>query len=214
MNRHHFCTTLTLIGMPLLLSLQSEADVFKNLDFEGVVLPHQYSAARLFPGWFVGGVSNAGLNEPVAWHNSMIIYDDDCALQIPFEGRYGLALFPSPEPTGNIGDPPRIQTLGQMGDLPADAGIIYFKNWGERVRVFLGEQEIPISYSGDRGVGDISAFAGQNVTLKFQTLPATTWPQYSALDSIWFSPIPEPSTLALFGVGGVVLCWCLRRKLI
>jgi hypothetical protein len=142
----------------------------------------------------------------------MIIYDKDCTLHIPFEGQYGLALFPSPPPLGSVGDPPLVQSLWQIGDVSPDAGILHFKNWGERVRVFLGEQEIPISYTGDSGTGDISAFAGQNVTLKFQTLPDTTWPQYSALDSIWFSPIPEPSTFALLGFGGLGLGWWLRRR--
>ncbi len=205
----------------LAAAVTATAAPFQNLDFEGVILPHNYSYSRLMPHWGPeGGVANSGLNEPLnsVWYESMIVYDQDCALHIPFEGQYGLALLPSRNPSHDPSEPPIIQTLSQLGDLPADAGLLHFKNWGERVQVFLGdpatfvEHEVPITYAGDSGVGDISAYAGQSMWLKFRTLPNTEQPQYSALDSIWFSPIPEPSTMALLTLGAAAVGWTARRR--
>ncbi len=206
--------------MLVVAATTATADPFQNLDFDGVILPHNHEDVRLWPRWGAeGGVVNVGLNAPAddVWFMSMIVYNQDCALHIPFEGQYGLALLPTPNPMGNIGEPPVIQALVQLGDVPADAGLLHFKNWGERVQVFLRdpatfvEHEIPITYTGDNGVGDISAYAGQTMWLKFQTLPDTEQPQYSALDSIWFSPIPEPSTMALLTLGVLSLSWRLRQ---
>ncbi len=206
------------ISLPLLAAVCAFgspcfAGTFSNLDFENIAVPPLGSWGRLMPSWSpYGGVWNIGLNEPQTWSNALIVYDQECPLNLLFEGRYAVALFPAPDPYVIPKGSPIIQGIFQTGDLSADAGLLHFKNWGERVQVFLGEKEIPISYTGDIGVGDISAFAGQNVTLKFQTLADTTWPQYSALDSIWFSPIPEPSTFALIGFGGLGLGWWLRRR--
>ena len=62
-------------------------------------------------------------------------------------------------------------------------------------------------------VGDISAFAGQTVSLEFITLGMRSPFDYNlkGIDSISFSPemIPEPSTWALLGLGGIALL--LRR---
>jgi PEP-CTERM motif len=58
------------------------------------------------------------------------------------------------------------------------------------------------------GVADVSAYAGQDVDLKF-TFGNNS---FHAFDIAGFTTTPEPSTYALFGLGAVLLWWQSRRK--
>ncbi len=137
----------------------------------------------------------------------------------PMSGPYHLHLSPSIDrDTGEF----LLYSLMQTGDVPLDAVSLRFVNYGNPFAVYLNGNEIALTYDYVPGpfffdlfpafvAGDISAFAGQTVELKFVTLTA---PQYSlnGLDGIFFStvPIPEPSTYALLLLG-VVSVACVRR---
>ncbi len=75
---------------------------------------------------------------------------------------------------------------------------------------------IPLSFGPNYTLygADISAFSGQAGGLKFTALGDSSHPNNILLDSFVFSPIPvpEPSTLALFAVGGILALLGLRRK--
>ena len=63
--------------------------------------------------------------------------------------------------------------------------------------------------------GDISMFAGQTASLAFTAV--SNYPQgfgYYVLDEISFStnPVPEPSTLGLTALGGLLFAWRWRRS--
>ena len=69
---------------------------------------------------------------------------------------------------------------------------------------------IPLSGHGDYFLvgADISGFAGQTGELKFLVAPQQ-FGVMGYLDNIQFSPepLPEPSTLCLFGFGALLLGW-------
>jgi len=114
-------------------------------------------------------------------------------------------------------------SLVQTGDIPSDARSIPFLSYANPVALFVNDNPISLFYSNRPpsgnpqtqqadAVGDISPFAGQSVELRFLTLEGTQSP-FNGLDSIFFSPvpIPEPGTLVLFSLGGVILAERLRR---
>ena len=74
----------------------------------------------------------------------------------------------------------------------------------------LAEQRLtddPFVPVHDYYAADISQFAGQEVTVRFEFFanelhPFPPWPgAVQALDDVYFSSIPEPNTLSLFALG-------------
>ena len=140
----------------------------------------------------------------------------DTRTHLPVDGKYSFAMFPD-QPIG-------LFSLTQTGDVPADAQLLHFTSFGMGVQLFLNGTSIPVTYTyGPRpqnlnawsaaASADISAYAGQMVELKFVTLPTLgTGTLLNGLDSIYFSPVPEPGTLALLMLGLSPLgLWRLRR---
>jgi hypothetical protein len=78
---------------------------------------------------------------------------------------------------------------------------------------FAGQQ-VPLTFLGTGGLainysiyaGDVSSFAGQSGILQLRGV--------GYLDNIQFSdqPVPEPSTIGVFGVGALLLSWHLRKS--
>jgi hypothetical protein len=100
--------------------------------------------------------------------------------------------------------------LLQEGDVPEGAQLIGYSFFSSYVPMSVNGEALPTIdpfyvVSGQRATNylDISKYAGQTVQLEFGV---------GTFDSIFFV-VPEPSTYALFGVGGFVfsLSWIRRR---
>jgi hypothetical protein len=97
--------------------------------------------------------------------------------------------------------------LSQTGMIPADASRLDVDVHSEAVQFFInGQSRSAYSDFLYRGI-DVSDWAGQVATLE------VVFPRgYGGyFDIAGFSRVPEPSTWALMGVGGLALGWALRR---
>jgi len=185
----------------------------------------------LLPGWqlYHGSMPYADLFwlnlNPIGGGALVSIYDVNNyfynpQVHIPVEQNYSFAIEPSDAPGGGS----LALSLVQTGDVPADAQTIRFTSFGREVQLYLNGTSVPVSYTYGpspqnlnarlaTAVADVSAFAGQTVELKFVTLPTFgTGTILNGLDSIYFSPVPEPSTPAIFALGLLSIgFWRLRR---
>ena len=112
--------------------------------------------------------------------------------------------------------------LTQTGFIPIDSKTLLFNSDGMGIKlslngslaplVNLGRTGSPDPFNGYDTYGvDISSLAGKDAELKFSS-PVFG---FVRLDDIRFSSValvPEPSTWALFGVGGLALAWVIRRR--
>jgi len=114
-------------------------------------------------------------------------------------------------------------SLSQTGDLGADVRSIRFLSYGTPVTLTANGSLIDLTYTPFaiqpgwnpsipvfEAVGDLSPFAGLNVELTFTTLRTLSLPGgpvVNGLDEITLStiPVPEPSLIALFALGGIAL---------
>jgi hypothetical protein len=104
-------------------------------------------------------------------------------------------------------------TFRQRGQVPVNASSLsFFANGPMEMRV-NGEllHTINTSVTVFPDV-DVSRFAGQVVDLDFHVLQFPGSGASFSFDIIGFNQVPEPSTWALFGVGGAVMGWGLRRR--
>jgi hypothetical protein len=204
---------------------------FQNLGFEfGTLMPipgdpwNRVYFDPAFPGWrgYVGGIQ-----ETAAFHNAtflccsaLTLWGGESRPHLPIEGTYGAFL----QAGWRLGtQQPGNTSLAQTGLIPGDAQSILFRS-----RLF-GEEPFEVSLSGQTVPvvtmeitpnyhllgADISAWAGQQSELRFTAVaPSDGSVVEWIVDSIQFSttPIPEPSTLALFAVAGVLGCLYYRRK--
>src|SRR5262249_52988002 len=102
--------------------------------------------------------------------------------------------------------------IGQTGQIPTNARSLIF--WGYSTDVSFGGQPlslIVLSITPNYNIygADISAFAGQTGQLLFTAQPQTL----DIVDNIQFSsnPVPEPGTLGLFCIGGLLIGLHHRR---
>jgi hypothetical protein len=103
--------------------------------------------------------------------------------------------------------------LGQNGTIPSNAQTLSFATWspggvglmqlnfGTNI---LALRNAGVTADGEIWTADISAFAGQTDELKF-TFTQDTQLQFFFLDNLSFSAVPEPTTLAIFMSGALVL---------
>ncbi len=203
---------------------------FQDLNFEGtppkpvVITPVLINSATGFydyiatvPGWTWSPLENAaGVNVGTTVSlNSVALDDAAVTLQgtnSPFapaiQGKYSIFLQgSSPYDSGNKNS----ASIGQTGTIPVSAKSITY--WGAALQVTFNGQPLLFTDVSDTPnytiwSADISSYAGQTGQLLF----AAPYETSGLLDNIQFSvnPVPEPSTLSLFGVGILFLCW--RRK--
>jgi hypothetical protein len=183
---------------------------FVNLNFEQATIVagpggRGVVASNAIPGWTA---YTDGLPQTVIAYNTISlggalisIHDTKDLALPPLQGVYSV----------NIqGSDPGITSaaIGQTGQIPTDAqSLTFWAQLGSLQITFNGQVILynPIGTGPNYVIygGDISQFAGQTGQLVFAALPRT----YGFLDNIQFStqPIPEPSGLALFGLGTLLL---------
>ena len=203
---------------------------FQDLDFESPILPLVPSVplTNAFPGWLgyvgtnqVSRVRIDGVNLDVA--TLALIRTTLVAYPTPLiQGNYTAVLQPQRDPNDIPSGSLVPVALLQSGMVPSGSKSLQFKGYtaGTPFAVSLGGVNIPVfnlESFPDYTLygGDISAFAGSIAELRFTAFP-DNYPHSTvfALDSIEFSiqPIPEPGTVALFGLGALLLGWCFLCK--
>lgn len=200
---------------------------FRNLDFESANLPPiqfggPVSSLDAIPGWkaFLGTTQVTQV-----WQNDLTLGNASIDILGPYyggriEGQYTVVLQPGFDP---FVDPFGISenvsaSISQSALMPANARSLQFKAiiiFGS-ISVNMGGQDLflmPLGTDGHYTLygADISLFAGQFETLTITALAGPNNP--FGFDSFVFSPlaVPEPSTLSLLALGG--LLFGLRRRL-
>jgi hypothetical protein len=114
---------------------------------------------------------------------------------------------------------PADTSIAQTGFIPPEARSLLFVARSAPGLVSLGGSlvpVIPLSTGSNYTVygADISAWAGEETELRLTAVAPATLDHFWTVDSIQFSttPIPEPSTFALFGVAAAMGCSYWRRK--
>jgi hypothetical protein len=191
---------------------------FQNLDFEAaqlIPIPGDPNGAvpfaAAFPGWtgYIGGqqISSTIPNGvPIGFPGQTpfiaIMSPPDWGAH---QGFYELGYGSSVNSTAAI---------AQTGQVPAQAKSLQFLALYAPTVTLGGVTLSALRLGSGPGASsfygvDISAFAGQQHELRFQTGLSINY-----LDAITFSTqvIPEPGTLGLFGLGAVLIGWRLRRS--
>lgn len=212
----------------LLLAFNSHAWV--NLDFDSAITnsittpPSIFGdgfghSSEMLHGWTatMGGqpLEGVGLNEILPGNGYATLFNVGNHTQgatVAVEGQYSLLLIPGSQAL----------EIRQRGIIPIDAKAILFSTQYSLISLYLDDANIPLTVSssfGDWGypgprtrsvaIGDISAFSGQEVDLRFYAKADPILGNQFWMDSISFSTeaIPEPSTLVLLGLGGFALIW-------
>jgi hypothetical protein len=204
---------------------------FQNLDFESANIPPSTPIASFvpisdaLPGWngeFIDTSTSVGEPTAQAVYDGIStggpgisLIDDNSPGAEPLQGNYSVFLF------GGGNNPLYSASISQTGTVPAGTQSLQFDAYvsGAPFAVTLGGQTIDMipldTFAHYTLWGDNipSALAGQSETLSFIEPPATgTQPSMFELDNIVFSPssIPEPNSLALTGIGG--LLFALYRR--
>jgi hypothetical protein len=225
------CLALTVasvacIGVDSLLA----QGAFQNLDFESANLAPvpagQFGGlvpiTNALPGWsgfygtneltrvlqnnFTLGAAAVDIIGP-NWNNPDII-----------EGQYTVSLQAG---FGGGQAPNQVDTsIAQVGLVPATANSIQVRvGQGGSVLVSFSQQDIPLISIGSGAnynlyAGDISTFAGLIGELRFTSPWSINGGGHVFIDAIEFSDqvVPEPTTVALFALGGLLLGWRWRNK--
>ena len=212
------------------------AATFQNLDFDSATtnitlsLPPDQGvgygpASDLLPGWQLLQGTNPvpplvgyDLN-PISFGVASIYDANSQGFPAPVSGRYSLGLYP-----GYPHSEYEPFFLVQTGDIGVNAQSIRFINYGSPFELRVNGTLIPLSYEYLPGstnldtrlanvTGDVSAFAGQTVQLKFTTvqMPGSV---VNGLDGIDLSiqAAPEPGETALFLLGLCLMGYEFGRR--
>jgi len=198
---------------------------FQNLDFDSartnitVSLPPDQGAgygptSDLLPDWQLlqgtSEISQVGLDlNPISLGTASIYDANWPGFPAPVSGNYSLGLYPG----YNLIFDYQPFSLVQTGDIGPNIQSIRFINYGSPFELQLNGTPISLTYEYQPGntdpdtrlayvTGDISAFAGQTVQLKFTTvdIPDSV---LNRLDNIEFSTqiVPEPDIIVLLSIG-------------
>lgn len=212
---------------------------FTNLNFESANLPSippgEFGTVQpislAMPGWvvFVGPdpIDVVLHNNATIGTAAASIYGPFFPSSVIFEGSYTIVLAPGASPfTGqSVG-----VSIEQTGLVPADALSLQFLGGTlgilpptERFGVYVNGQELDSyvltshpNFINTFGV-DVSAFAGQEATLRITSFVLPGEPNSLGLDALTFSPVavPEPGVLRLLALAGLafgVHRWRAVRK--
>jgi hypothetical protein len=208
---------LILIGRP-----GAYAQAFVNLDFEDANLagysPGSVPAADAIPGWtaYIGGtaltfISNS--NSPPRTGNIAMV---EIIGANTIQGNYYINL--QGLDYSGIGSPSNVASIDQTGTIPTTAqSLIFFGLFNPLDTVSFNGQTLFLSVIGSASTyaiygADISAIAGQTGQLLFTATHSGPGPSDS-IDNIQFSssPIPEPSSEIVLGLGGLGFLWHRRK---
>jgi hypothetical protein len=226
------CVALVSMSAPMF----AQGTLFQDLDFESATLsPSQgsvyVSAASALPGWsaYLGTTLQTQVyqNGYTTGAPSIDIFGPNYAStgsESQFDpgiidGNYTVFL-QSGFVEGTLGANASIE---QNGTIPPGTVSLQFRAW-----VFASPTSIlSVSFNGNSlspvviGSGpnyilysaNISSYAGQTGELEFTSVFNSQGPSWNELDDITFSTtavVPEPSPLALTGIGGLLLALCRR----
>jgi hypothetical protein len=202
---------------------------FQNLNFEqanpvmangGPYYPYGVTAASALPYWTVdvGGVQQTSIPEnapSLGAPEVVLISTANTFGSSPIDGNYSVLL----EGSDGAGLP----AISQTGLIPAGSQSLLFEAQpgSAALEVLVGSQVVPFSAVGT-GVNytlygaNISAWAGDTEELTFSAQESTVGLNNWLIDDISFSTqtVPEPSPLALTGVGGLLIALyrCFAHK--
>jgi hypothetical protein len=237
MKKGGFIMKMSTVGLMLwLCAVGAHSAAFQNLDFESATLvpipsdPYdRIYFTPAFPGW-TGYVGSS--QDPAVLTNSTFLCCSAVSLWRatdrippgPLDGNFALAL----QGSRQLDDPQPADTaiataIAQTGLVPSGAQSLLFRAqlYGGPFEVALGGQVlslVPVSTGSNYTMfgADISPWAGQESELRFTAIadndPRTD--SFVFLDSIQFSttPVPEPSTFALFAVAAALGWFYCRRQ--
>jgi hypothetical protein len=211
-------------------ALSGGAAPFHNLDFESASVvpgngPQVLNQASAIPGWTanLGSSSNPGvLYHDITLGSAAIVLKDN-ETGDPRYGQFNLLLISGGSPDG-VG-PDLSASIAQIGGVPTGARTLLFDSPSvflepaQSISVSLGGQKLGLQpvLPGTWGA-TVAGFSGQTVELRFEALlrEPPNFPQvFFTLDNIRFSSValvPEPSTWALLGAGGLALLAFRRWK--
>ena len=208
----------------ILMSITAYPQGFVNLNFEHPILPlnpnfNFVSASNAIPGWTAYYSTSASTNQTdavgydtLSLGGAAVILEDTNASSLgypPLQGSYSVLL------EGSYSDTPTAAAIGETGIIPSTAQSLtfYLGDLYGTFQVFFNGQ--PLNYvetgsTANYGIytADISAYASQTGQLLFSASSLSG----AMLDNIQFSStaVPEPGTLALLAVGG--LLFSFRRR--
>jgi hypothetical protein len=198
------------------------AQSFQNMDFEAAG-SHAIPVNAVWLGWSLaatGWQHAAGADTLFVYHNppqtnltqAYSLIDRTSAKWTPLAGDFSLALssgYYSAAQANSLWVP---ASISQEGLVPEDSHSFRLLANGD-VSVYINSQPIALSnLGGDWLGGDVSAFAGQVVTLEIAS-GSTELHNPVMIDSLSFSaqPVPEPASLTLLAAGLAGIVALLRR---
>jgi hypothetical protein len=206
-----------LVSVSVVLSALAQGS-FENMNFElanpGTFSSFSVPVSNALPYWKVslGEVqqTDVGYNAFSTGATSVTLVGPGYG---PIDGNYSVLLYG--------GETASSASISQTGLIPAGTQSLFFdvgtSLYSEALEVLIGNQSIPFSAVGSgpnytRYGANISAWAGDTEQLTFWALEETSEPNEWELDDIIFSPnaVPEPSPLAMTGIGG--LLFALYRR--
>ena len=216
-----------LVGSLLLAStLHLPAASFRNLSFEEGIFPFpvtpntpgfDISVSDALPGWASPALQVSipvNLESLGIGYTTLLAWQPERVSLYSFEGQFHLfvSMWPGLE---------EAFSLSQQGAIPSDTGFIQFMSYGSPWTLSIDGVDIPLtrelvrnhSHPGGRGyrnTGFVGDFADREVELRLRPV-GTNETDRHGIDAIKFLPVPEPATLALMGLGGLLLL--VRRRI-
>jgi hypothetical protein len=212
-----------LIGLAAFGAQLASAQSFQNMDFEAAG-NYSIPANAVWLGWSLaatGWQHAPGADTFFVYHNppqtnltqAYSLIDRTSAKWTPLAGNFSLALTSGYYSAAQANSTWVPASISQQGVVPSDSQSFRLLAQGQ-VSVFINSQPIAMSDLGAGWLGgDVSAFAGQVVTLQIASA-ATELHDPVVVDNLTFTaqPVPEPASLTLLGAGLIILFRMVRHR--